>query len=48
MCIRDRGVNSTEVFVKGKTNEGLGWIGREEGLGVIATATILAIGSSTL
>jgi 2-C-methyl-D-erythritol 2,4-cyclodiphosphate synthase len=41
------GVNSTEVFVKGKTNEGLGWIGREEGLGVIATATILAISSGS-
>jgi len=41
-------VHSTEVFVKGKTNEGLGWIGREEGLGVIATATILATGSGTL
>ncbi len=29
-----------EVFLKGKTNEGLGWIGRCEGLAVIATATI--------
>ena len=28
------------VSVKGKTNEGLGWIGREEGLAVMAVATI--------
>ena len=28
------------VSVKGKTNEGLGWIGREEGLAVMAIATI--------
>lgn len=35
-------VDAGDVFVKGKTNEGLGWIGREEGLGVIATATIFA------
>ena len=30
-----------EVFVKGKTNEGLGWIGRGEGLAVIATASVI-------
>lgn len=29
-----------DVFVKGKTNELLGWIGREEGLAVMAVATI--------
>ena len=34
-------VDAGDVFVKGKTNEGLGWIGREEGLGVIATATVV-------
>ena len=28
------------VFVKGKTNEGMGWIGREEGLAVMCTASI--------
>lgn len=28
------------VFVKGKTNEGLGWIGRSEGLAVMAVASI--------
>lgn len=30
-----------DVFVKGKTNEGLGWIGRGEGLAVMATASVL-------
>jgi 2-C-methyl-D-erythritol 2,4-cyclodiphosphate synthase len=34
------GVTVDQVFVKGKTNEGLGWIGREEGLAVIAVATL--------
>ncbi len=29
------------VSVKGKTNEGMGWIGAREGLGVMAIATIL-------
>jgi len=29
------------VFVKGKTNEGMGWIGRGEGLAVMATAAVL-------
>lgn len=31
---------STAVSVKGKTNEGLGWIGREEGLAALAVASI--------
>ncbi len=35
------GVSTEAVFVKGKTNEHLGWIGREEGLAVIATASIV-------
>lgn len=35
------GIPATHVFVKGKTNEGLGWIGRNEGLAVIAVATIV-------
>lgn len=35
------GVDTDDVFVKGKTNEGLGWVGREEGLAVIAVATIV-------
>lgn len=33
-----------DVFVKGKTNEGLGWIGRGEGLAVMATASVLRHG----
>ena len=35
------GVDVEAVFVKGKTNEGLGWIGREEGLAVMAVATVV-------
>lgn len=34
-------VADIDVFVKGKTNESMGWIGREEGLAVMATATVL-------
>ncbi len=33
-------VSTSDVFVKGKTNEQLGWIGREEGLAVMAVAAI--------
>lgn len=45
-AIRERlaavlGVGVSDVFVKGKTNEGMGWIGRGEGLAVICTATIV-------
>ena len=29
------------ISVKGKTNEGMGWIGREEGLAVMCVATLL-------
>ncbi len=29
-----------DVSVKGKTNEGMGWIGREEGLAVMSVATL--------
>ena len=35
------GVTEHDVFVKGKTNEGLGWIGRGEGLAVIAVANLI-------
>lgn len=35
------GVGAADVFVKGKTNERLGWIGRGEGLAVMAVATLL-------
>jgi 2-C-methyl-D-erythritol 2,4-cyclodiphosphate synthase len=34
------GVEATMISAKGKTNEGLGWIGRGEGLAVIAVATL--------
>lgn len=34
-------VSVGDVFVKGKTNERMGWIGREEGLGVMAVATLV-------
>jgi 2-C-methyl-D-erythritol 2,4-cyclodiphosphate synthase len=34
------GIDTTSVSVKGKTNEGMGWIGRKEGLACIAIATV--------
>ncbi len=34
-------VAPTDVSVKGKTNEGMGWIGREEGLAVMSVATLV-------
>lgn len=34
------GIDSSNVSVKGKTNEGMGWIGRKEGLACIAVATL--------
>ena len=34
------GVGAGDVSIKGKTNEGMGWIGRGEGLACIAVATI--------
>lgn len=34
------GILPDQVSVKGKTNEGLGWIGRHEGLACIAVATL--------
>lgn len=39
---RVMGVEPGAVSVKGKTNEGMGWIGRGEGLAVIAVATVEA------
>ncbi len=36
------GLDVAFVFVKGKTNEQLGWIGAGEGLAVMAVATLLA------
>ena len=38
------GVDSSAVSVKGKTNEGMGWIGRGEGLACIAVATLAGKG----
>ena len=40
------GVNPNAVNVKGKSNEGMGWIGRGEGLACIATVAIAHRGSS--
>jgi 2-C-methyl-D-erythritol 2,4-cyclodiphosphate synthase len=37
------GIDSASVSVKGKTNEGMGWIGRKEGLACIAVATLKGI-----
>jgi 2-C-methyl-D-erythritol 2,4-cyclodiphosphate synthase len=37
------GTDASVVSVKGKTNEGMGWIGRGEGLACIATATLRAV-----
>lgn len=34
------GVDPNAVSVKGKTNEGMGWIGRGEGIACIAVATL--------
>ncbi len=34
------GIETNAVMVKGKTNEKLGWIGKEKGLAVIAVATL--------
>ena len=44
-AIRERlatvlGVDARAVGIKGKTNEGMGWIGRGEGLAVIAVVTL--------
>lgn len=36
------GIAQTAVSIKGKSNEGLGWIGREEGLACMAVATLVA------
>lgn len=34
------GLTPGDVSVKGKTNEGMGWVGREEGLACIAVVTL--------
>ena len=43
-CLADAlGVATESVSVKGKTNEGMGWIGRGEGIACIAVATVESI-----
>lgn len=37
------GVTAADVSIKGKTNEGMGWIGRGEGIGCIAVASIVSL-----
>ena len=34
------GIDAADVSVKGKTNEGMGWVGRGEGLACMAVATL--------
>ena len=36
------GVDASDVSIKGKTNEGMGFIGRGEGIACVATATLVA------
>lgn len=36
------GVETDAISVKGKTNEGMGWIGRGEGIACIAVATLVS------
>jgi 2-C-methyl-D-erythritol 2,4-cyclodiphosphate synthase len=40
------GIEPADVSVKGKTNEGMGWIGRGEGLAALAVATLTTDESS--
>ena len=37
------GIGRQHVSVKGKTNEGMGWIGRGEGIAVVATVLIATV-----
>ncbi len=41
---RALGVTMDAVSIKAKTNEGMGWVGRGEGIGVIAVATVRGAG----
>jgi 2-C-methyl-D-erythritol 2,4-cyclodiphosphate synthase len=38
------GVSPDDVSIKGKTNEGMGWIGRGEGIACMAVATLIGTG----
>ena len=38
------GIAAKQISVKGKTNEGMGWIGRGEGIATIATVMVAAAG----
>jgi 2-C-methyl-D-erythritol 2,4-cyclodiphosphate synthase len=42
---RPLGVGTAAVSLKGKTNEGMGWVGRGEGLACIAVATLVRDGA---
>jgi 2-C-methyl-D-erythritol 2,4-cyclodiphosphate synthase len=35
------GIDADRVSIKAKTNEGMGFVGREEGIAVLATATVV-------
>ena len=37
------GIGARHISIKGKTNEGMGWIGRGEGIAVMATALIATV-----
>jgi 2-C-methyl-D-erythritol 2,4-cyclodiphosphate synthase len=37
------GVDTADISIKGKTNEGMGFVGRGEGIACIATATIVRV-----
>jgi 2C-methyl-D-erythritol 2,4-cyclodiphosphate synthase len=39
------GLDRADVSVKGKTNEGMGWIGRGEGIACVAVATVVPVTS---
>jgi 2-C-methyl-D-erythritol 2,4-cyclodiphosphate synthase len=43
---RALGIPPDRVSVKGKTNEGMGWIGRGEGLACIAVATLVPVSAA--
>ncbi|MDQ3995862.1 MAG: 2-C-methyl-D-erythritol 2,4-cyclodiphosphate synthase [Gemmatimonadota bacterium] len=43
---RALGIPPADVSVKAKTNEGMGWIGRGEGLAALAVATLAAEGAA--